>query len=153
MEEIVHIFTLISGTVLHSPAITSRSVNNGIFELLVRGLKLAEKVEDFILNILDTGAISINLVDYDYRLQVMAERLFQHEFSLRHGSFGGTDHKTHSVHHGHNTLDLTSEVLMAWGIDNVKFEVLVNDGCTLGHNGDTTLFFDCIRVHGTLISE
>ena len=74
----------------------------------------------------------------------MAEGLLQHELRLRHGTLSGAYNEAHTIDHRHNTFDLTTEVLMAWCIDDVKFEVLVDDRRAFGHNGDTALLFNGI---------
>lgn len=77
----------------------------------------------------------------------MAKSLLQDELSLRHGAFGGTDNQTDTIDHVHDTLNLTTEVLMARGVDDIQLEILVDDRRALGHNGNTTLLFNGIGIH------
>lgn len=121
--------------------------------MLIVGFKLAEEVEDFIFNIFNTRRVTIDLVDNHDWLEAVAQGLLKDELGLWHGSLGCADNQANTIDHGHNTLDFTTEVLMAWCIDNIELEVFVYDGCALRHNGDTPLLFDGIGVHGSLISE
>jgi hypothetical protein len=69
------------------------------------------------------------LIDNDKRLYLLLQRLLEDKLSLSHGALSGTDHEAHSIDHIHNTFDLSSEILMAWGIDNIDLViVIVNAG-------------------------
>jgi hypothetical protein len=80
----------------------------------------------------------------------LTQSLLEHELGLRHRAFSGTDHQTDSVDHGHDTLDLASEVLMAGSIDDVELHVVEDDGSALGQDGDASLLLQIVGVHSPL---
>ena len=74
----------------------------------------------------------------------------QHKAGLGHGTIDGIDQQQHTIDHIHNPLDFATEVCVAWGVNNVDFGALVNHGRVFGHDGDTTLTLEIVRVHDPL---
>ncbi len=90
------------------------------------------------------------LVDRDDRLQAKLERLADHEFGLRHRTFGGVDKHDDAVDHRQDALDLTAEIGVARGVDDVDLGVFPMHRGALGENGDAALALQIVGVHGTL---
>ena len=75
----------------------------------------------------------------------------QHKTGLWHWPVDGIDQQQYTVDHIHNPLDFTTEVCVAWSVNNVNFGTLVHHSRVLGHDGNTTLTLEVIRVHHPLI--
>ena len=78
---------------------------------------------------------------------VELQRALKNEAGLGHGTLGRIDQKKYAVDHFQNTLDLTAEVRVSGGIDDVDLDVLVMHGGVLRQNGNAALLFDVARVH------
>ena len=55
------------------------------------------------------------------------------------------------VDHGERPFDLTAEVGVAWGVDNVDLVIAVPDRRVLGENRDALLPFEVHRVHDAIL--
>jgi hypothetical protein len=136
------------GKRIHRPAVLGCSVNGGILQLIISCIKITKEVKYFAFYLLDSTGRSVNLI-YDHDgLQALAESFLQDKLGLGHGPFCGTNDETDAIDHGHDPLDLPSEVLMTWRIDYVKLVVTIDDTGTLGEYGDASLLFQVIGVHG-----
>ncbi len=91
--------------------------------------------------------LAVDLVDHDDRAQVEFERLAQHEARLRHHALGRVDEQEHALHHLQHALDLTAEIGVAGGVDDVEFDVAVADGGVLRQDRDAALAFERVRIH------
>jgi hypothetical protein len=140
---------------LVGPAGAAGSVDDGVLELLVVGIEVDEHIKDLVLDLTDTGRRTINLVDDDDGAETLLESLAEDELGLGHGTIGSVNDEADTIDHGHDTLDLTTEISVTGGIDNVDvivlvgFLVVVDDRSTLGENGDTTLTLKGVGVHET----
>lgn len=61
----------------------------------------------------------------------MLQCFFQYKLRLGHWPFSGTDQKTHSVYHCHNSLDFSSEIVMPWSVHNVDSVSIIYNTCAL----------------------
>ena len=75
------------------------------------------------------------------------QRAGEDEARLRHGALSGIDEQDNAVDHLEDTLDLSAEVGVARGIDNVDLGVAVADGGVLGKDGDAALALKVVGVH------
>ena len=75
------------------------------------------------------------------------QRAGEDEARLRHGALSGVDEQDDAVDHLEDTLDLSAEVGVARGIDNVDLGVAVADGGVFGEDRDAALTFEVVRVH------
>ena len=103
----------------HGNTVLRASVNDWKIELLVRGLKFNEKIEDHIDDLMRPCVFSVDLVNYDDWLEFVFKRLAQHKARLRLWTVGGVDHEQHAVHHFHDALDFTAEIGVAGRIHDV----------------------------------
>ena len=71
-------------------------------------------------------------VDNHKRLDLLFEGFPEDKLGLGHGSFGGADHETDSIDHIHDAFHFSSEVLMAWSVDDVDIVVVVVYACAFG---------------------
>jgi hypothetical protein len=71
---------------------------------------------------------------------------------LGHRAFGSTDNQANTIDHSHDTLDLTAEIMMARGIDNVDLVSIVTDVGALGQNCDTFFSFELVGIHGAFLA-
>ena len=119
-------------------------------ELLFGRVEVDEQVEDLVEHFLDPRVGTIDLVDDDDRRQPAFERLAQHEPGLRQRPFRGVDQQQDAVDHRQHALDLTAEVGVARGVDDVDEQVLVVDRGVLGQDGDAAFPFEVGIVHRPL---
>ena len=132
------------------PAVLAGPVENREIELIVRGVKCCEQVKHLVDDFGDARVGAIDLVDGHDRLQAELQRLADHEFGLRHRTFGGIDENDHAVDHRENTLHLAAEVGVARRIDDVDLGVFPMHRGALGENGDAALALEIVGIHRPL---
>ncbi len=139
--------------VQRGPARTARGVDHREVELFIGGTQSREQVEGFIQHAIRVGVGAVNLVDAQDRTQAHPQGLGQDELGLRHDTFFGVDQQDAAVHHAQDTLDLTAEVGVAGGVDDVDAGLaslaVPQDGRALGQDGDAPLALLVVGVHGT----
>ena len=105
--------------VIHRPTILGSSIHDRVFKLIIIGLQVAKQVEDLIFNFCDTASRPVYLINDNYGFKTSGECLLQDKLGLRHRSFRGTDDKTNTVHHSHDSLNLATEICVTWRVHNV----------------------------------
>ena len=90
---------------------------------------------------------AVDLVDDDDDAVTQLQRAGEDEARLRHGALSGIDEQDNAVDHLEDTLDLSAEVGVARGIDNVDLGVAVADGGVFGEDRDAALTLEVVRVH------
>ena len=88
-----------------------------------------------------TGVGTVDLVDHDHRGQPSLESLRENVARLGQGAFGGVDEENDTVDHLERAFDLTAEVGVAWGINDVDLVVVIVEGGVFCKNRDAALFF------------
>ena len=78
--------------------------------------------------------------------------MLQDETGLRHGSLKGVDQEENAVDHFEHTFDLTAEISMSGGVDDIDLHIFVIDGCILGKNRDSAFPFERIAVHDAILN-
>ena len=94
-----------------------------------------------------TGVLAVDLVDDDDRLQMQVEGFLQYELGSGEGALGGIDEKQDAVDHRQGPLDLSAEIGVPRGIDDIDLHAVVVDGRVLGQYRDAPLFFEVVRIH------
>jgi hypothetical protein len=122
-------------------------VDGGEIHLLVAGLEVAEEVEHLGEDLVRAGVAAIDLVDDDDDREAALEALREDEARLRERPFRGVDEEQRPVGHHQRALDLTTEIGVAGGIDDVDLDALVPDAGVLREDGDAALFLEIVRVH------
>ena len=90
-----------------------QEINRGKrFEELKRNYK--KQIENHINDVVDAGCWTVYLVDNDQSLESLLECFVQDETSLRLWTFHTINQKHNTVTHVQNTLNLTTEVGVAW---------------------------------------
>jgi hypothetical protein len=95
-------------------------------------------------------ARSIDFIDDHDGFVTQSERLACDEACLRHGAFNGIDKQQYGIDHGEHALDLTTEVRVTRGVDDIDTRTLIFDCAVLGEDGDTPLALEVVRVHDSL---
>ena len=90
---------------------------------------------------------AVDLVDDDDDAVTQLQRAGEDEARLRHGALSGVDEQDDAVDHLEDTLDLSAEVGVARGIDNVDLGVAIADGGVFGEDRDAALTLEVVRVH------
>ena len=99
----------------------------------------------------DAGVGTVDLVDDQHDRQLRLERLAQHESGLGQRALAGIDEQQHAVDHGQRPLDLTAEVGVAGGVDDVDLDLAVVDRRVLGEDRDALFTLEVGRVHDSLV--
>ena len=112
----------------------------------------------FLHDVVDAGIWTVRFVDGDDHRQLCFQSLGENESSLWQWTFGGVDKQHYAVNHRDSALDLTTEVSVARGVDDVNNKVgavftqpLTTDRSVFREDRNATLFFLVIRVHDAII--
>ena len=120
-------------------------------ELFLGHPQIDEEVVDLVEDLGGTGIRPIDLVDDDDDGQAAREGLAEHETGLRQGAFGGIDQQDGAIHHRKGALDLTAEIGVARGVQDVDLDSLPDDRAVFRGNGDPALAFQVHAVHETFL--
>ena len=120
-------------------AVDCRGVDDGEVELLVCGAEVHHQLEDLVDDLVRARAGAVDLVDDHQGAQAAGQGVLEHEAGLGHGALKGVHQQQAAVCHLEDALDLTAEVRMARGVDDVDLHALVADGDVLGEDGDAAL--------------
>ena len=149
IEQRRHILALaIEGA--RSPALLGRSEHGREIELCFGGVEGGEQIEHRAFDLARALIGAIDLVDDDDGCQAHAQRLAEHEFGLRHRSFGGVHQDQRAVDHAENALHLAAEIGVARRVDDIDPRIVPNHRGAFGENGDPALALDVVRIHGAL---
>jgi hypothetical protein len=117
----------------------------------VIGTEVHEEFVDLVGHLGDSGVGTVDLVDHDYHRKAGLQCLAENEPRLGHRALGGVDQQKDAIHHGQTSLDLSSEVGVTGGIDDVQLDVAVPHGRVLGQDRDPLFAFEIHRVHHPLV--
>ena len=135
----------------HGHGVAADGVEHREFKLFFRGVEIDEQVVDFVQHFLRAGVLAVDLVDDHDDLEAAFQRLAEHETGLGQGAFRRVDQQDGAVGHGQGALDLTAEVGVAGGVDDVDFHAVPAHGTVLGGDGDAAFPFQIHAVHDTVI--
>ena len=93
----------------------------------------------------------VDLVDDDDDGEGEREGLLEDEVGLGHGALLGVDEEEGTVGHLEDSLDLSAEVGVSGGVNDVDGVVLVAEGAVLGGDGDAALALEVVGVHEALL--
>lgn len=127
-----------------------RRVHDGEVELFVGSARGDEEIEDLVHDHVGPLLRAIHLVDDEQGPQAVGQRLPDDESSLGHHTLDGVYEQQHRVHHAEDALDLSAEVRVAGGVDEVDAHALEIDGGLLGEDRDPPLALDILAVHHPL---
>ena len=129
------------------PAIDARGVNNWKVQLLISSTKFVKQIKCSIDNKIWTRTWLVNLVHNQNWAQTQGQSFLGHKTSLWHGSFLRINQQHNAINHRQRTLDLTTEVGVAWGVHDIDVGALPADRAIFSQNGDATLALDSVVVH------
>jgi len=132
------------------PALTARCVEHGEVELLVRRAQGSEQVEHLLMHLIGPRVLTVDLVDHNDRLDAALQCLAGHELGLRQDALGAVNQDHTAIDHAEDALDLTTEVRVARGIDDVDPRAFPDNAGALGKDRDATLLFQVVLVHRAL---
>ena len=118
--------------------------------------KIHEEVVGLLDDIVDASVGAVDLVEDEDEWELLGQGLAQHEAGLGEGALGGIDEEDDAVDHLEATLDLTAEISVSGGVDDVEGDLLavahdVLDSGVLGENGDALLALEVHRVHDAFL--
>ena len=122
-------------------------IQDGVFDRRFIRFQIDQQIQNLIDHFFTPGVRPVHLVDHDQNLQLQFQRLLQHKAGLRHGSFKAVHQQQHAVHHLQHPFDLSAEICMPGGIDNVNFGFSVMHGSIFTQNGDAPLPFQVVGIH------
>ena len=117
---------------------------------MVGGVQIDEQIVYFIQNFRGARVLTIDFVDDDDDLEARVQGFFKHEAGLRQGAFGGVDQQNSAVGHGEGPLDLSPEIGMAGGVDDIDAHAAPGNRAVFGCDGDAALPFQVEGVHEPL---
>src|SRR5690606_28424733 len=130
-------------------------VEYGVHRGVVHAVDVARQLQQQVVGLLDdlgdprVGAV--DLVHHEHDGQARLEGLAEHEPGLRERTLARVDEQHHAVDHRHAALDLTAEVGVAGGVDDVDGDRTVGgasaDGRVLGQDRDALLPLQFAGVH------
>ncbi len=157
--------TAVSGALQRGSPGLGRGIDDGELQrLVVVSLvvgpfeQVHEQFVDLVDDFGDPSVGTVHLVDAQDDRQVGRKSLAQHETGLRKGPFGGIDEQDDAVDHRQPALDLTTEVGVPGGVDDVDRHALrvprgdgrwavVVDRCVLREDRDALLALKVAGVH------
>ena len=158
----------IGGALQRGPAGLRRGIDDGelqrvvVVTLVVGTLEqVHEQLVDLVDDLGDPSVRPVHLVDAQDDREVSGQRLAQDEPGLRQGALGRIDEQDDTVDHRQAPLDLTAEIGVARGVDDVDRHALrvprcngrrpvVVDRRVLGEDRDALLAFEVTGVHRSL---
>ncbi len=132
------------------------AVHDGEVDLVVVRVEVQEQLVDLVDHLGDAGVGAIDLVDDEDHREVERQRLAEHEAGLGERTLGRVDQEHDAVDHRQSPLDLTAEVGVAGGVDDVELDDLVvavrvgpveADRGVLGEDRDPLLPLEVHGVH------
>ena len=130
---------------------SARAEYHGRVELLICRIKVKQKLKYLFLDLLKACVGLVYLVDYNDDLVLELERLLEHEARLGHRALCRVNEKQYAVYHLEYTFDLTAEVCVSGGVDDIYLDVLVVNGRVLCKYRDTALTLESVRVHNAIL--
>ena len=132
-------------------AVTGGRVHDRELDLVLVRAELDEQVDDLVHHFGRAGAGPVDLVDDDHDLLLEAEGLLQNEAGLGHAALERVDEQQDAVHHEEDAFDLTAEVRVARGVDDVDLRVAIAHGGVFRKDGDAAFPLEVVRVHDPFI--
>ena len=125
----------------------SASVEKGEFDLFLAGAQIDEEIVYFAQDLGGTGIRPVDLVDDDDNGQPQFQSLLENEPSLRQWSFRRVDEEDRPIHHGERTLDLSPEIGVSGGIQDIYLDAFPENGTIFRGDGDPALALKVHAVH------
>ncbi len=116
-------------------------------DLVFIGVEVQEELFDLVDDFVDPGVGPVDLVDDQDNRQSCLERLAQHETGLGQRALRGVHQQEDTIDHVEPPLDLTTEVSVTGGVDDVHLHPTPAHRGVLGQDGDALLAFEVARVH------
>ena len=121
------------------PAGLGRRVDDGELELVLVVVGVDQEVHEQLVDLVDdlgdAGVGAVDLVDAQHDRHLQGERLAQHEAGLRERALARVDEEHDAVDHRQAALDLTAEVGVAGGVDDVDRHAVGDAGLDRGLAG------------------
>ena len=127
-------------------AVSGGRVHDRELDLVLVRAELDEQVDDLVHDLCRAGAGAVDLVDDDHDFLLETEGLLQDETGLGHAALERVDQQEDAVDHEEDTLDLTAEVRVAGGVDDIDLRVAVAHGGVFRQDGDAALPLEVVRV-------
>jgi hypothetical protein len=123
------------------------AVDDGEVDLPLVGIEIEEKFVDLVDDFGDTGILAIDLVDDEDDRELAFKGFAEDEAGLRERALRGVYEEEDSIDHGEASLDLSTEVGVAGGVDDVDLHIAKADRRVLGEDGDAFFTLEVVRVH------
>ncbi len=125
---------------------------------MVLRAKLHEQVKDLFENLVWANIVAVHLVDDHQRRQPGQKSLGQDVAGLGHDAFEGVHQEEHAVGHPQHPLDLSGEVRVPGGIDDIDVvahavSVRVVDGAVLREDRNSAFTLDRIGIEDALAGQ
>ena len=131
-------------------ALFGGGVDGWKIELGVRGVQFDKEIEDLIENFFRIGIFTIDFIKDNNRFGTDFQGFSEDELGLGLRAFGGVHHQENTIDHAKNALYFSTEVGMAWGINDIHADVFVLERGVFGLDGNAPLPLEIHRVHHPL---
>ena len=115
--------------------------------MFVSSTQFVKQVKGLIDHFVRVCAWLVHFVDHHDRLEAQSQSFLGDKTRLGHGAFLRINEQHHTVYHGQSALDLTTEVGVAWGVNDVDVSAFPTDSAVFGQNGNAAFTFNGVVVH------
>ena len=126
------------------------NVNGGEIELGVGGVEFEKEFKDLIEDFLGIGVFAIDLIEDNNGFGADFKGFTENELGLGLRTLGGINDKEDAIDHAEDAFDFSTEIGVAWGIDNVNADIVIFEGGVFGFDGDTPFPLEVHGVHHAL---
>ncbi len=123
------------------------NVNGREVELGVGGVEFEEEFKDLIENLLGIGVFAIDLIKNNDGFGTDFEGFAENELGLGLRTLGGINDKEDAIDHAEDAFDFSTEIGVAWSIDNVNADIVIFEGGVFGFDSDTPFPLEVHGVH------
>ena len=135
---------------IHEVTIASGTIEERSIELLFGGIEVEEKFQYHVAHFQWRGKWTVDFVHHDDRSEAFLQSFAEHEASLCLGATGGVNDEQNAVDHFHHALYFSTEVGVAWGIDDIDGVAFPKNGGVFCLNGNAFFLLQVHGVHGAL---
>ena len=137
--------------VIGRTAKSARTENNGAVELFLGRVKVEQKLQNLVHNLVVACVGAVGFVHNDNNLVTKLQRFLKNEARLRHRTLEAVHEQQNAVYHLQNTLNLSRKIRVSGSIDNINFHAVVHTGRVLRENCNSALALKVVVVHNAVV--
>jgi len=133
------------------PTIAPTGIKHREVELVVAGFELRKQVKDHVVHDVASRVRLVRLIHHHDRFKIQLQCFIQNKPRLRHRAFRRIDQKKHAVSEVQHALNLSAEITMSGGVDDIDLHALVFDADIFRQNGNAALTFEVVAIEHALL--